>query len=142
MKGIALDGFPSFPAHPDRWPTIGASDSFVLAQAPRTAHRATFTMPQTFYCRLNAPRATFGQDMTPDEMRLMQAHAAHWRGSELWPGVLAFGVVGDPAGVFGVAVVEAGDESRLRAVLDADPVIRAGTGFSWDVHPMPFGARP
>ena len=99
-------------------------------------------MTQTFYCRLNAPRATFGHDMTADEMRLMQEHAMHWRSSDVWPGVLAFGVVGDPAGVFGVAVVEARDEARLRAVLNEDPVIRSGAGFSYDVHAMPFGARP
>jgi hypothetical protein len=97
---------------------------------------------ETYFCRLNAPRATFGQDMTAEEMNLMRQHNVHWRQSDVWPGVMAFGVVGDPAGVFGIAVVEANDRARLQAVLDGDPVIRSGRGFRWDLFPMPVGARP
>src|SRR5215217_5422094 len=97
---------------------------------------------QSFYCRLVAPRSTFGQDMSPAEMALMQQHAAHWKGSDAWHNVLAFGVVADPAGVFGVAILEAEDESAVRAVTDADPVILANVGFRYDILAMPFGARP
>ena len=96
----------------------------------------------SFYCRLVAPRATFGQDMSPDEIALMQQHAAHWMQSDAWRDVLAFGVVADPAGVFGVAIVEADDEAAVRAVTDADPVIRADVGFRYDILTMPMGARP
>jgi uncharacterized protein YciI len=97
---------------------------------------------RSFYCRLVAPRATFGQDMSPAEGALMQQHAAHWMQSDAWQHVLAFGVVADPAGVFGVAIIEAEDESAVRAVTDADPVIRANAGFRYEILAMPMGARP
>ena len=97
---------------------------------------------QSFYCRFAAPRTTFGQDMSAAEMALMQQHAAHWKGSDAWRDVLAFGVVADPAGVFGVAILEAEDESAVRAVTDSDPVILANVGFRYDILAMPFGARP
>src|SRR5215207_643886 len=102
---------------------------------------ALHRMP-SFYCRLVAPRTTFGQDMSPAEMALMQQHAAHWEGSDAWRSVLAFGIVADPAGVFGVAILEAEDESAVRAVTDADPVILANVGFRYDILAMPMGARP
>jgi hypothetical protein len=34
-------------------------------------------------------------------------------------------------------------EAEVRAATDADPVIQADAGFSFEIHPMPFGAvRP
>ena len=33
-----------------------------------------------FYCKLNAPRPTFLQDMSPDEAAIMKEHAVYWRG--------------------------------------------------------------
>jgi hypothetical protein len=34
-------------------------------------------------------------------------------------------------------------EAEVRAATDADPVIQAAAGFSFEIHPMPFGAvRP
>jgi hypothetical protein len=95
---------------------------------------------KTFFCRLNAPRATFGQDMTPDEARLMQEHAVYWRDWMAQGKVVTFGVVGDPAGVFGIGVIEVDDDAEARRLADGDPVIRAARGFRYDVHPMPFGA--
>ena len=95
---------------------------------------------KTFFCKLNAPRPTFGQDMTPDEGRLMQEHAVYWRDWMAQGKVVTFGVVGDPAGVFGIGVIEVDDDAEARRLTDGDPVIRAGRGFRYDVHPMPFGA--
>ena len=95
---------------------------------------------KTFFCRLNAPRPTFGQDMSADEARLMQEHAAYWRDWMARGRVVTFGVVADPAGVFGIGVVEVADEAEVRHLTDGDPVIGSGRGFSYDVYPMPFGA--
>ena len=97
---------------------------------------------ESYFCRLNAPRATFGQDMTAEEMEIMRQHSVYWQESDIWPHVRAFGVVGDPAGVFGIAIVHSADRARLQAVLDGDPAIRSGRGFRWDLFPMPFGVRP
>jgi uncharacterized protein len=96
-----------------------------------------------FFCKLVAPRTTFGQDMTPAEMQLMQQHAVYWKGLMAQGHVVTFGVVGDPKGVFGIAVVSFGSEAEVRAATDADPVIQAGAGFSFEIYPMPLGAaRP
>lgn len=93
----------------------------------------------TFFCRLLPPRASFGQDMTPAEGQLMQEHAAYWKE---WMGrghVVAFGVVGDPRGVFGIGIVEFGSEADVHAFTGGDPTIRSGQGFDFEVLPMPLG---
>ena len=53
--------------------------------------------------------------------------------------VVAFGVVGDPAGVYGVGIVEFEDEEAVRAFTSNDPTILANRGFRWELLPMPFG---
>jgi uncharacterized protein YciI len=93
-----------------------------------------------FFCKLVAPRATFGQDMTPAEGQLMQRHAVYWNGLMARGHVVTFGVVGHPEGVFGIAVASFDSEAEVRAATDADPVIQAGAGFVFEIHPMPFGA--
>jgi hypothetical protein len=93
-----------------------------------------------YYCKLHPPRASFGQDMTPAEGAVMQAHAVHWQGWLARGKVVTFGIVGDPAGVFGVGIVDVDDDAELRALLDHDPTIASGLGFRWEVLPMPFGA--
>ena len=95
---------------------------------------------RTYFCKLLPPRPTFAQDMTPAEGALMQQHAVYWREWMARGRVITFGVVADPAGVFGVGIVEVEDESEVRDLTDNDPTIRAGQGFRFDVHPMPFGA--
>jgi uncharacterized protein YciI len=96
-----------------------------------------------FYCTLIAPRPTFALDMTPEEGALMQAHAGYWHEAMARGHVVAFGMVADPAGAFGVGLVEFPDLAAVRAFTDADPTIRSGRGFRFDVHAMPMGiARP
>jgi len=90
-----------------------------------------------FFCRLNAPRPTFSQDMTPEEFALMQAHVAYWSGLTAKRTVIAFGPVADPKGAWGLGVVEVEDEDEVRGIVDNDPVMKAGAGFSFDVYPMP-----
>jgi len=90
-----------------------------------------------FLCRLVPPRASFGTDMTPIEGALMARHAEHLRVLADAGTVVVFGPVLDPAGVWGLAVLEAADGAAARVIADADPVIRAGAGFSYDIMPMP-----
>ena len=92
-----------------------------------------------FYCRLNAPRPSFVQDMSPEEAAIMQAHGAYWRGYVEKGNVVAFGLVADPAGAFGVGLVEFDDAAQAREFADNDPTIKSGRGFSFDVLPMPMG---
>ena len=42
------------------------------------------------------------------------------------------GPVADPAGGYGVAIIEAASEAALEAMQGADPVIAAGRGFAYE----------
>jgi uncharacterized protein YciI len=74
--------------------------------------------------------------MTPEEAELMKAHGAYWQ-KKLAEGVaVAFGPVLDPAGAWGLGLVRVEDEAAARAYTAADPVIRAGRGFRYEILPM------
>ena len=92
-----------------------------------------------FFCKLNAPRPTFAADMTADEAALMRQHGTYWRQGIANGSVIAFGLVGDPAGAYGIAIVDFPNPADARAFTDSDPVILASRGFSYDVLPMPMG---
>ena len=94
----------------------------------------------TFFCRLVPPRATFAQDMTEAEAALMQQHAVYWHGLLQRRNAVTFGLVADPAGAHGIAVVEVEHADDVRTLTDHDPTIVADRGFSWQIYPMPFGA--
>jgi hypothetical protein len=94
----------------------------------------------TFFCRLVPPRATFALDMSPAEGRMMQEHAGYWHGLMRQGKVVAFGLVGDPAGAYGIGILEVVDEAEARELTANDPTIRSGLGFRYEIHPMPRGA--
>ena len=102
-------------------------------------NNANGDLVSSFYCRLNAPRPTFTQDMSPAESEVMRQHAIYWREHLAKGKVVAFGLVADPAGAFGVGLVECDDMDEARAFTDGDPTIQSGRGFSFDIFPMPFG---
>ena len=95
---------------------------------------------KTFFCKLHPPRASFAQDMSAEEAALMQQHAADWKDWMAKGRVVTFGVVADPAGAFGIGVVEVEDDAEARRITDDDPVVRSGRGFRYDVLLMPRGA--
>jgi uncharacterized protein YciI len=74
--------------------------------------------------------------MTEHEAAVMGEHVAYWQGL-LDKGIaVAFGPVLDPAGAWGIAVVEADSEADVLAIRAGDPVIREDLG-TIDVYPMP-----
>jgi uncharacterized protein len=89
-----------------------------------------------YLCKLRAPRPTFMDDMTPDEARLMRAHREYWTPRVETGMVVAMGPVADPAGGYGVAIIEAASVAMLEAMQGADPVIAAGRGFAYENRPM------
>jgi uncharacterized protein YciI len=95
---------------------------------------------KTYFCKLRGPRPTFPQDMTPAEAQAMQRHAAYWRSCMEKGGVVAFGPVADPAGTYGMLILEVEDEAAAQSLVQADPVIVAKIGFRFEMHPMPHGA--
>ena len=85
-----------------------------------------------YLCKLKPPRATFISDMTPDELKLMGAHRVYWTPRVETGVVVAMGPVADPAGGYGVAIIEAASEAALEAMQEGDPVIAAGRGFAYE----------
>ena len=85
-----------------------------------------------YLCMLRPPRATFIAEMTADEALLMRAHREYWTPRVETGVVVAMGPVADPAGGYGVAIIEAASTAALDAMLAADPVIAAGHGFAYE----------
>jgi uncharacterized protein len=74
-----------------------------------------------FFMKLNPPRPTFSQDMTPEERGIMQRHVAYWT-DKMEKGIaLVFGPVLDPKGVYGVGVIGVESEEQRDALLANDP---------------------
>ena len=94
-----------------------------------------------FFYKLVPPRTSFAQDMTADEAAMMGQHAMYWKGRiEGGLKVFALGPVADPAGVFGMAVVEVQSEAAAHELARNDPAIaQTQFGFRYEMHPMPRG---
>ena len=82
----------------------------------------------TFVFRLQAPRPTFGLDMSDEEREIMGRHAAHWQPLIDSGRMVGCGPGLDEAGSWGLGVVEAEDEDELREFAANDPVVTTGTG--------------
>lgn len=87
--------------------------------------------------KLTPPRSTFPQDMTPAEREVMQAHSAYWSTLANKGVAIVVGPVADPAGAWGVAIVEVADEAAARGLAQSDPVTTSGLAFQYDIFPMP-----
>ena len=85
-----------------------------------------------YFCKLIPPRPAFIADMTADELVLMRAHREYWTPRVEKGVVVAMGPVADPAGGYGVAIMEAASTAALDAMQGADPVIAAGRGFAYE----------
>ena len=60
-----------------------------------------------YLCKLRPPRPTFLADMTPEEAQVMRGHREYWMPRVEIGAVIAMGPVADPAGGYGVAIIEA-----------------------------------
>lgn len=89
-----------------------------------------------FLLRLIPPRPTFPADMRPDEAEAMGAHAIYLRERAAAGTVIAAGPIGDPTAVWGLCLVEVAGEAEARALTEADPVVRSGLGFHYEILPM------
>lgn len=94
-----------------------------------------------FAYRLQSPRPTFVTDMTDEERAVMATHTDYWNGLLADGVAVCFGAVLDPAGPYGLAVVEADDQAHVDRIAAADPALRCG--MTAHAYPMPGGsARP
>jgi uncharacterized protein len=88
-----------------------------------------------FVYKLIPPRPTFATDMSNDEAATMGEHADYWQRLFGEGRVIVYGPVGDPAGSWGLAVVEADTEDAVRAIGADDPAVKSGM-CTFDVFPM------
>jgi len=89
-----------------------------------------------FFLKLVAPRPNFPTDMNEVEKALMQEHLVYWKEHLQKGDVVVFGPVMDPAGTYGMGVVEAADEGGARAFVAGDPTMEANCGFKCEIYPM------
>ena len=95
-----------------------------------------------FVYRLVPPRPTFGPDtMTEQEAATMADHGAYWSTLVDDGTALVFGPVLDPAGTWGLAVVEADDASDVVAIRDRDPAVASGLCTA-EILPMAVAIVP
>jgi uncharacterized protein YciI len=90
-------------------------------------------MSQYFFLRLLPCRPSFAQDMTADERATMQQHVAYWTGLMHRSKAKVFGPVFDPAGTYGIGILEAEDVEEVQQVIAADPAAQINR---YEFHPM------
>jgi uncharacterized protein len=96
------------------------------------------TMPH-YFLKLIPRRPTFSQDMTPEERAIMMQHIAYWTELMDKGKVAVFGPVADPAGVYGMGVVEAENEEELINFMNNDP---AAAINRYEYYLMPRAVKP
>lgn len=89
--------------------------------------------------KLLPPRPTFVMDMTEAERALMGEHVAYWNGlMDAGPvRAMAMGVALDPQAPFGIGIFALDDDADPGALAAADPTIRSGAGFRYEILAMP-----
>jgi len=96
-----------------------------------------------YLCKLKPPRPTFLADMTPEEALVMRGHREYWMPRVEIGVVIAMGPVADPAGGYGVAIIEAPSLAALEAMQASDPAIASKRGFAYENLFMPtIAVRP
>ena len=88
-----------------------------------------------FLYRLLPPRPTFAQDMSPDEATVMERHGAYWQDLVNRDVAVAFGPVLDPAGSWGLGLLDIDDEGAVRDIGAGDPAVQTGT-CTYEAVPM------
>ncbi|HEV2377782.1 MAG TPA: YciI family protein [Streptosporangiaceae bacterium] len=86
--------------------------------------------------KLIPPRPSFATDMTTAEQAVMTDHVAYWTRQRDLGFAVGFGPVADPAGSWGVAIVEAEDEQAVEKLRADDPAVRSGLATT-EIYPMP-----
>lgn len=94
-------------------------------------------MKRHFLVKLIPPRPSFAMDMTEDERELMQQHGAYWAELAQKGIALLFGPVLDPAGPYGIGIVEVEKEEEIGILTENDPVTKSGRQFRHETYMMP-----
>jgi hypothetical protein len=76
--------------------------------------------------RLIPPRPDFGSTMTDSERAAMGEHVVYWTGQLDAGKAIIFSPVADPAGDWGMAVVNASSYGEIQQMGEHDPAVAAG----------------
>jgi uncharacterized protein len=87
--------------------------------------------------KLIPPRPTFDTDMSDDEAAIMGQHFAYWQDVLAHGQVVVYGPVSDPAGTWGLGVIEAENDDAARALVEADPALTSDMA-TFELHAMPM----
>lgn len=93
----------------------------------------------TYFVKLIPPRPTFAESMSQAEASAMGEHSEYWQDKMAEGKALAFGPVSDPAGTFGIGIIQVNNEQEARSFMENDPAIRAGFGLRYELRLMPHG---
>ena len=91
-----------------------------------------------FFLRSHSPRPTFQMDMTPEERAIMMEHIAYWKGITEKGDCIIYGPVMEPTEVWGLAIVEVGDEAEVKRFIKNDPAF-LGKIMTYEYFPMRVG---
>ncbi|HEY0701986.1 MAG TPA: YciI family protein [Candidatus Acidoferrales bacterium] len=94
---------------------------------------------QHYFMRLVPPRPIFPGSMTPEELALMGRHKEYVAKAFDAGKVLAYGPVLDPAGAFGIALLEMNDLAEAEDFARNDPSITGGMN-TFTLAPMVIAA--
>jgi uncharacterized protein len=89
-----------------------------------------------FAYKLIPPRPTFDTDMSHAEAAIMGQHVGYWQDLAQQGIAVVFGPVRDPAGTWGLAVVQAEAAADVRALGVDDPAVKSGMA-TFQVYAMP-----
>ncbi len=81
-----------------------------------------------YLLKLIAHRPDFAVTMTAEEQATMERHADYWTQHLREGTALIFSPVGDPDGVWGMAVARAADRDGAEALTRSDPAVLEGVG--------------
>jgi hypothetical protein len=71
--------------------------------------------------------------MTEVERKVMQDRVAYWQDLANRKVAIIFGLVLDPSGVYGIAVIETDDGSVVENICMNDPAIRRKSVLGWSI---------
>jgi len=90
-----------------------------------------------YLLRLCGPRPTFPDDATDQEREVMRLHAEYWQSQIDARTAIAVGPVFDPAGAWGMALVETDSAEQAQRLGEEDPVTLSGLGFRYTLANIP-----
>ena len=88
-----------------------------------------------FLYRLVPPRPDFAMTMDERERAAMTEHGEYWRGLLEAGRTIFFGPVADPAGAWGLGIVNGESLDDARALGEGDPAVLAGVA-RFEMFPM------